>query len=59
MDSGDYYEVVSLDETGMYISFYNSGGSRVVRDFYVLAKSYELAPPTQEVVDLVEDSQAS
>jgi len=25
----------------------------------VLAKSYELAPPTQEVVDLVEDSQAS
>lgn len=40
--SGDYKTIINLDESGFDISFYNSSGVRVVRDFYVLAKSYGL-----------------
>lgn len=42
MNTGDYYTIVpaSLTVSGLDISFYNSSGSRVVRDFYILAKSY-------------------
>ena len=38
--TGDYKRIVSADKTGFSISFYNSSGTRVIRDFYVLAKAY-------------------
>lgn len=40
MNTGDYYTVSGVTESGFNISFYNSVGSRVVRDFYALAKGY-------------------
>lgn len=42
MATGDYKQISNLDATGFDISFYNSSGTRVVRDFYVLAKSFGL-----------------
>jgi len=38
--TGDYKTITGLDKTGFYISFYNAAGTRVARDFYVLAKAY-------------------
>lgn len=40
--TGDYKTITSLTASGFNISFYNSSGVRVARDFYVLAKSYGL-----------------
>jgi predicted phage tail protein len=42
MDTGDYKTISNVTETGFDISFYDSTGTRVVRDFYVLAKSFGL-----------------
>lgn len=42
MATGDYYVISNTGEDGFDISFYNSGGTRVQRDFYILAKSYGL-----------------
>lgn len=42
MNTGDYYRLTNVTESSFDISFYNSSGSRVVRDFYILAKSYGL-----------------
>lgn len=42
MNTGDYKRITGADETGFFISFYNSLGVRVERDFYTLAKGYGL-----------------
>jgi predicted phage tail protein len=41
-NTGDYRVITNVTTTGFDISFRNSGGSRVVRDFYVIAKGYGL-----------------
>ncbi len=40
MATGDYYTLTSGSATGFAISFYNSGGTRVVRNFDLTATGY-------------------
>lgn len=41
MNTGDYFRVTAT-VTGMDVSFYDATNTRIVRDFYILAKSYGL-----------------
>jgi hypothetical protein len=40
MQAGDYFQVSGVSGTGFSISFYNSGGSPVTRDFTWTATGY-------------------
>lgn len=42
MATGDYPHITNVSESGLDISFYNASGTRVARDFYILAKAYGL-----------------
>jgi len=40
MNTGDYYTISGTTEAGFNISFYDSSATRVIRDFYILAKAH-------------------
>ena len=40
MSTGDYYAITSKTQTGFIFNAYNSGGSRVARNFEYIAKGY-------------------